>query len=155
MAKLFVYGVNAQCPRDILEGEFAKCGEVTDVYITDKGYAFVTMADDQSADAAVKELNGAVIDGKEVKVDRARERGSGGGGRGGGYGGGRGGGGYGGDGGGYGGGRGGGGGYGGGRGGGGFGGGRGGGGGGRGGCYNCHQDGHMARECPEQRQERY
>ena len=148
MAKLFVYGVNARCPRDILEGEFARCGEVTDVYITEKGYAFVTMADDESADAAVKELNGAVIDGKEVKVDRARERGSGGGGRGGGYGGGRGDGGYGG-------GRGGGGGYGGGRGGGGFGGGRGGGGGGRGGCYNCHQDGHMARECPEQRQERY
>jgi len=44
MSKLFVYGVNAQCPRDILEGEFARCGEVTDVYITEKGYAFVTMA---------------------------------------------------------------------------------------------------------------
>merc|ERR1712203_964635 len=94
MAKLFVYGVNARCPRDILEGEFARCGEVTDVYITEKGYAFVTMADDDSADAAVKELNGAVIDGQEVKVDRAR--GGGGGGRGerrdGGYRGGRGGG---------------------------------------------------------------
>ena len=38
MAKLFVYGVNARCPRDILEGEFARCGEVTDVYITEKGY---------------------------------------------------------------------------------------------------------------------
>merc|ERR1719264_1686832 len=86
MAKLFVYGVNARCPRDILEGEFARCGEVTDVYITEKGYAFVTMADDDSADAAVKELNGAVIDGQEVKVDRAR--GGGGGGRGGGGGGG-------------------------------------------------------------------
>merc|ERR1712172_446960 len=103
MAKLFVYGVNARCPRDILEGEFARCGEVTDVYITEKGYAFVTMADDDSADAAVKELNGAVIDGQEVKVDRARGGGGGGrggfrGGRGGGgYGGGRGGGGYGGD----------------------------------------------------------
>merc|ERR1712110_490764 len=91
MAKLFVYGVNARCPRDILEGEFARCGEVTDVYITEKGYAFVTTADDDSADAAVKELNGAVIDGQEVKVDRARRGGGGyGGDRDGGYGGGHG-----------------------------------------------------------------
>jgi len=161
MAKLFVYGVNAQCPRNVLEEEFARCGDVTDVYITEKGYAFVTMADQQMADAAVKELNGAVVDGQEIKVDNARGgdrggRGGGGGGfrggrggGGGGYGGrsfsrGGGGGGY--DG-GFGGGRGG------GRGGGGFGGrgGRGGGGGGRGGCYNCHQDGHIARECPEGR----
>ena len=61
MAKLFVYGVNAHCPRDTLEGEFATCGEVTDVYITEKGYAFVTMADQGAADAAVQKLNGAVI----------------------------------------------------------------------------------------------
>jgi len=170
MAKLFVYGVNARCPRDALEGEFARCGEVTDVYITEKGYAFVTMADEAAADAAIKELNQSVIDGQEIKVDHARGgdrggRGGGGGDRGGfrgrsfsrggggGYRGGRGGG------------EGGGGGYGGGDGG--FGGGRGGGfrggdrggdrggrGGGRGrGCYNCHQDGHIARECPEQRAE--
>jgi len=172
MSKLFVYGVNSNCPRETLEAEFARCGEVTDVYITEKGYAFVTMAEDSSADAACQELNGAVIDGQEIKVDRARGGGDrrGGGGGGGGFRGGRGGGG--GFGGGYGGGRDGGysrgdrdGGYRGGRGGGfggdrggrggGFGGGRGGGGGGRGGCYNCHQDGHIARECPEQRQERY
>merc|ERR1711988_1996025 len=107
-----------------LEDEFARCGEVTDVYITEKGYAFVTMADQGMADAAVKELNGAVVDGQEIKVDNAR--GGDRGGRGGGGGGFRGGRSF-------------------SRGGGGFGGrgGRGGGGrggGGRGGCYNCHQD---------------
>ena len=42
MAKLFVYGVNARCPRDVLEGEFARCGEVTDVYITEKVRLFFT-----------------------------------------------------------------------------------------------------------------
>ena len=67
-------------------------------------YAFVTMAEDSSADAACQELNGAVIDGQEIKVDRARGGGDrrgggggggfrggrgGGGGFGGGYGGGR------------------------------------------------------------------
>ena len=136
----------------ILKKIMTRCGEVTDVYITEKGYAFVTMADDAGAAAAIKELNGIVIDGQEIKVDNAHggdRRGGGGGGGfrgrsfshggggrargGGGFGGGRGGG------------------FGGGRGGGGrggFGGGRGGGGGGRG-CYNCHQDGHIARECPE------
>merc|ERR1711956_1829 len=95
MSKLFVYGVNSNCPRETLEAEFARCGEVTDVYITEKGYAFVTMAEDSSADAACQELNGAVIDGQEIKVDRARGGGDrrGGGGGGGGFRGGRGGGG--------------------------------------------------------------
>ena len=82
MAKLFVYGVNARCPRDVLENEFSRCGEVTDVYITEKGYAFVTMAEDASADEACKTLNGQVIDGQEIKVDRARGGDRRGGGRG-------------------------------------------------------------------------
>ena len=56
--KLFVYGVNRSCPKDILEDKFAKIGAVSDVYITEKGYAFVTMADEGDAQAAVDELNG-------------------------------------------------------------------------------------------------
>ena len=51
MAKLFVYGVNARCPRDILEGEFARCGEVTDVYITEKGYVNLFFSKIRETDA--------------------------------------------------------------------------------------------------------
>merc|ERR1712168_971869 len=84
MAKLFVYGVNTRCPRECLESEFARCGDVTDVYITEKGYAFVTMADQAAANAAIKELNGSVVDGQEIKVDNAHGGGDRRGGRGGG-----------------------------------------------------------------------
>ena len=52
-----------------------RCGEVTDVYITEKGYAFVTMADEESAATAIKELNGIIIDGQEIKVDTAHSGG--------------------------------------------------------------------------------
>ena len=134
MTKLFVYGVNAETPKEMLEEEFSRCGEVTDVYNTGKGFAFVTMADQDGVDAAIEKLHGAELDGQELKVEQARaredrggggmnrsfDRRGGGGGYGGGYGGGRGGG---------------------------YGGGRGGGGGGS--CYNCNRSGHIARECPD------
>ena len=37
MTKLFVYGVNSSCPKDLIEDEFSRCGKVTDIYITGKG----------------------------------------------------------------------------------------------------------------------
>ena len=37
MTKLFVYGVNSRCPKDLIEDEFGRCGKVEDVYITGKG----------------------------------------------------------------------------------------------------------------------
>ena len=115
---------------------FGQHGEVNDAKIvTDRetgrsrGFGFVTMANDEAAQAAIRALNGFSLEGRSLVVNEAREQTGGGGGGGprrggGGYGGGGGGGGYGGGGGG-------GGGY--GRGGGGGGYGRGGGGGGSGG----------------------
>ena len=135
MTKLFVYGVHSSCPKDLLEEEFGRCGNVTDVYITQKGFAFVTMEDQDGVDSAISKLHGAELDGQEIKVEqaRAREEGGGRGGRGGrsygsrSFG----------------------------RGGGGFGGGRREGGRGPpGACYNCNKEGHMARDCTEERRER-
>jgi RNA recognition motif-containing protein len=128
--KLFVYGVNENMANGELQAEFEKFGQVTDTYNTGKGFAFVTFDRKEDAQTATREMDGATVNGQQLKVNEARPKGEGGsrGGGGGGYGG-RGGGGDGGGGGGYGGG---GGGYG-GRGGGGGYGGRGGGGGGYGG----------------------
>ena len=56
-----------------------------------KGFAFVEMADEEGARAAIEKLNGADADGRRIVVNEARpreERPRGGGGGGGGYGGG-------------------------------------------------------------------
>jgi len=84
--KIFVYGVRASCPRDLIKTEFSKSGRVTDVFNTGKGYAFVTMEDERDAKMAVEDLNGSSIDGQEVKVEishgKGTTKGGGGGGRG-------------------------------------------------------------------------
>ena len=40
----------------------------------DKGFAFVTMEDQEGVDAAIDKLNGTEIDGQEIKVEQARAR---------------------------------------------------------------------------------
>jgi RNA recognition motif-containing protein len=128
--RIYVGNLAYGSTEDSLRAAFSQFGTVQEVFVVkdretgrSKGFAFVTMSNDAEAQAAIEGTNGAMVDGRPLRVNEARPR-EGGGGGGGGYGGGGGGGGYGGGGGGYGGG---GGGYGGG------GGGYGGGGGGRGG----------------------
>ena len=90
-----------------LRSAFEQFGEVTSVNIImdretgrSRGFAFVEMADGEHAKAAIEDLDGAAISGRNVTVNEARPRaprgggGGGGGGRGGGggYGGGGGGG---------------------------------------------------------------
>ena len=71
MAKLFVNGVNAECPREAVVAVFSLCGEVTDVYIhPSRGFAFVTMADAEGASQAIKELNGQKISYKTLRVQK-------------------------------------------------------------------------------------
>jgi len=121
-SRLYVGNLSYDTDTETLRQAFASAGEVTDAHVvTDResgrsrGFGFVTMATPDLAKKAIETMNGAVIDGRSIRVNEAEERprgggggggfggGGGGGGRGG-FGGGGGGGGFGGGGGGYGGG---------------------------------------------------
>jgi cold-inducible RNA-binding protein len=95
--RLYVGNLNYRTTEDDLRAAFSEGGRnVTDVHIvTDRetgrprGFAFVEMATDEEAQAAVSELDGADLQGRNIQVNEARERTSGprGGGGGGGGGG--------------------------------------------------------------------
>lgn len=104
--KLFVGNLSFETSELELQDLFAACGPVTEVNIvTDRftqkprGFAFVTMGTPEAAQAAIQQLSGKNVNGRDLTVNEARpreERGGGGGGFGGGgrgYGGGGGGGG--------------------------------------------------------------
>jgi RNA recognition motif-containing protein len=116
-SRLYVGNLSYDTDTETLRQAFQAAGEVTDAHVvTDResgrsrGFGFVTMASDDQAKKAIETMNGAVVDGRAIRVNEAEERprgggGFGGGGRGGGgFGGGGGGGGFGGGGGGFGGG---------------------------------------------------
>jgi RNA recognition motif-containing protein len=103
--RLYVGNLSFQSTTDSVRNAFAGIGEVSDVHVvTDRdsgqsrGFAFVTMSSPADAQRAIAELNGALLDGRALRVNEAQERparggGGGYGGGGGGYGGGGGGGG--------------------------------------------------------------
>ena len=99
--RLYVGNLSFDSDTSSLRAAFEAVGEVTDVHVvTDRetgrsrGFGFVTMGTAALAAEAIAQLNGANLDGRQLRVNEAEERsGGGGGGRGGGGGGGRGGGG--------------------------------------------------------------
>jgi RNA recognition motif-containing protein len=89
---LFVGNLSFGTSQSTLEAAFAAAGEVREVAIPvdresgqPRGFAFVTMADSQAAASAISQLNGAEIDGRQIRVDEAQERPRSGGGGGGGF----------------------------------------------------------------------
>ena len=88
--KLYVGNLSYSTTQDTLQTEFAAHGQVQEVaIITDRetgrprGFAFVTMANEEEGRAAIETLNGYEIDGRTVTVNEARpktDRGGGGGG---------------------------------------------------------------------------
>jgi len=82
MAKnLYVGNLSYDTTEDTLRNLFAEFGEIESVrLITDrytgrpKGFAFVEMATEQAAQAAIDALNGKQVDDREIKVDKAKPR---------------------------------------------------------------------------------
>ncbi len=98
MSKLFVGGLSWDTTDDGLRTAFEAFGEIREAkVITDRetgrsrGFGFVTYSNSGDASKAIAEMNGTVLDGRNIKVDEAAERRGGGGGGGGGGRGGRGG----------------------------------------------------------------
>ena len=102
--RLYVGNLSYSVTEADLREVFAEGGNVEEVRVVldrdtgrPRGFAFVEMASDAEATAAMQALNGRDVQGRAISVSEARERtggggGGGGGGRGGGYGGGGGGG---------------------------------------------------------------
>src|SRR5579862_8629873 len=91
---IYVSNLSFNVQDDDLRGFFEEYGEIISAkVITDKftqrsrGFGFVEMADDASAQKAIQELDGATVEGRAIRVSEARPReektGNGGGGFGG------------------------------------------------------------------------
>jgi RNA recognition motif-containing protein len=79
--RLYVGNLSYDTTADALRACFAEVGEVTDSHVvTDRetgrarGFAFVTMATAADATRAVSSLNGAMLDGRALRVNVAEER---------------------------------------------------------------------------------
>jgi len=80
-AKIFIGSLSYSTTEETLRELFSQFGEVEDVAVImdreanrPRGIAFVTMADDEAAQKAIKELNETELDGRKIIVNAARER---------------------------------------------------------------------------------
>jgi RNA recognition motif-containing protein len=89
--KLYVGNLNFNTTEDSIAAHFGAHGNVDEVFMPldrmsgrPRGFAFVTMNNDDEANAAKEALDGADLDGRPLKVNEAQERAPRGGGGGGG-----------------------------------------------------------------------
>jgi RNA recognition motif-containing protein len=81
--KLFVGGLSFTTSSEGLRDAFARHGTVQSaIVMTDRetqrsrGFGFVEMATQEDADRAISGLNGAALDGRTIRVDKATPRGT-------------------------------------------------------------------------------
>jgi len=89
--KLYVGNLSFETTENDLQDLFEQHGTVNEVHLVmdrmtgkSRGFAFVTMNDDEQAKAALSATNGKELNGRALNVNEARpreERGGGGGGR--------------------------------------------------------------------------
>ena len=79
--KLFVGSLSWNTTSAELQSAFAACGDVVEAkVITDRdtgrsrGFGFVTYNDSDAATRAIEELDGSMLDGRTIRVDRANDR---------------------------------------------------------------------------------
>lgn len=90
--RLYIGNLSFHATSESIRAAFAEHGEVTDVHVVmdretgrSRGFAFVTMGTGPEAQSAIASMNGALLDGRPLRVNEAEERDqrSGGGSRGG------------------------------------------------------------------------
>ena len=79
--KIFIGGMSWNTSEDGLRGAFGEFGEMVDVkVITDRetgrsrGFGFITYANQEDANKAISKMDGALLDGRTLVVNEARER---------------------------------------------------------------------------------
>jgi RNA recognition motif. (a.k.a. RRM, RBD, or RNP domain) len=79
--KLFVGGLSSETTTEQLRAAFSRFGTITDVAVIpdratgrSRGFGFVTFETAADAMEAVKTMNGAELDGRTLKVNRAEAR---------------------------------------------------------------------------------
>ena len=79
--KLFIGGLSWDTSDAGLSQAFARFGSVTDAKVIldrdtgrSRGFGFVTLSDTTQAQVAQREMDGATLDGRQIRVNEAQDR---------------------------------------------------------------------------------
>jgi RNA recognition motif-containing protein len=80
-ARLYVGNLTHETTEEELRAAFAPCGELTEMQVVvdrysgrPRGFAFVTMASEEQAARTITRMNGAVLNGRPLRVTEAERR---------------------------------------------------------------------------------
>ncbi|XAR59013.1 hypothetical protein NMG60_11014625 [Bertholletia excelsa] len=79
-SKLFVGGLSYDTNESVLKNAFEQHGEIIEVRVIchhvsgkSKGYGFVKFASETAANTALKEMNGQLLDGRNIRIEYAHK----------------------------------------------------------------------------------